>query len=270
MMHITPEAIITTASRQQKELEPLANQLSSQWQLPFIPRGRHSVTYFYTEYGVSNVFVIDHLNNVTWHKKGEESIKYHPGMSIIRIKRLKSGNNDSMIDLLNLQPTDVILDCTLGLASDAIVAQYVAYDGQVVGLEADRLLAQFTQHGLKHYPEQDEITKQAMLKIKVIHGNYTDFLKSAEDKSFDYVYFDPMFRRSINASETMQVLKTRCCNDPLNLESVEQAIRVARKKVILKETNYSKEFTRVGFKQIFRPNSSFSYGIIDVEGKSWK
>ncbi|OEF96007.1 class I SAM-dependent methyltransferase [Desulfuribacillus alkaliarsenatis] len=260
------DVIITTASRQQIDLEPVAREIATEWNIPYVKRKKHSVQSFNSRYNVDNVLVLDHQKNIIWHNQ-HGAIKYHPGMALIRIKRLISGNNDSMIDLLDIKDDSIILDCTLGLASDAIVAQYVAKEGQVIGLEAERLLALFIKRGLTVYDEDiDSQIKQAMTKIKVIHMNYNEYLQQAPDKSFDIVYFDPMFRDGISLSPNMQMIKTRCCNDAIPIETIEQAVRVARKKVVLKETTYSNEFKRLGFKQIIRPNSSFTYGIIDVEG----
>ncbi|OEH84797.1 hypothetical protein BHU72_08155 [Desulfuribacillus stibiiarsenatis] len=257
--------MMTTASRNQQEIEPGAKKLSLEWGIPFVSRHKTSVLGLMEQYQMEDIFVLDHQLNIKWYKKGHEPIKYHPGMSIIRIKRLKIGKHDPMIDFLNIGPTSNLLDCTLGMASDAIVSQFVATSGKVVGLESEKLLALFTKRGLQTYQSEDDDIKQAMRKIEVICSNYEDYLKDSPNDSFDVVYFDPMFRRTVDSSSSIQHMKSRCCNSPLSIESVEHAKRVARKKVILKETSRSREFSRLGFTEIYRSNASFSYGVIDVE-----
>ena len=260
------DAIVTTALRQQHIIEGAALKLSLEWNLPYVKRGKNSINSFYKRYNVSNIIIIDHELNLILHNKEYEPIKYHPGMSIIRIKRLKAGNNDSMVDLLQLKSEDTVLDCTLGLSSDAIVAQYVAKNGQVTGLESNKLLALFTHYGLQNYNIDDKDIEAAMRKIQVINSDYNEFLEKAADNSFDYVYFDPMFRNTVETSNSMQVFKSHCCKKPLNENAVKNARRIARKMIILKERTYSQEFSRLGFKTIYRPNSSFSYGVIEIGG----
>jgi hypothetical protein len=260
------DAIVTTALRQQHMIEVEAIKLSAEWNIPYVKRGKSSINSLYNRYGVSNIMIIDHEFNLILHKKEYEPIKYHPGMSIIRIKRLKAGNNDPMIDILKLKSGDTILDCTLGLSSDAILAQYVAQNGQVTGLESNKLLALFTHYGLQNYHIDDKDIQAAMKRIQVINCDYNDFLENAPDNSFDYVYFDPMFRNTVENSNSMQVFKSHCCNEPLNEQAVKNARRIARKMIILKERTYSQEFSRLGFKRKCRPNSSFSYGIIEIGG----
>ncbi len=260
------DAIITTAARQQHILESEAIQLAREWDIPYVKRNNRSVDSLFPEYQVTNVAVLDYQANITLHKQDQEPIKYHPGMSTIRIKRLQDGNNDPMVDILNLLPDDTLLDCTLGLASDAIVAQYVASDGQVIGLEADPLVAMFTKKGLQTYQAEQEVMQNAMRKIEVIHADYNQFLADAPDRSYDFVYFDPMFRKTVDESRSMQFLKVHCCNEPVTEQAVRDAMRVARKMVVLKERTYSREFKILGFTPTIRPNSSFSYGIIRLEG----
>ncbi|MFZ7943124.1 hypothetical protein ACO1D1_05675, partial [Neobacillus sp. 19] len=45
---------------------------------------------------------------------------FHPNSAMFRIKRLLSGENDPFADAAQLTEGMTILDCTLGLASDAV------------------------------------------------------------------------------------------------------------------------------------------------------
>ena len=259
------DALITTASRQQGMLEKEAMRISEDWDIPYVRRGKASIKSFFAKYGVTNIAVLDYQMNVILYREDQEPIKYHPGMSTIRIKRLQVGNNDPMVELLQLGKNDTLLDCTLGMASDAIVAQYIASGGQVTGLETNRLLALFTARGLKTYIADDLTVQEAMNRIKVVHADYNRFLAEAADNAYDYVYFDPMFRSTVESSSSMQFFKSHCCDQPVSIEAVREAKRVAKKMVVLKERTYSREFKRLGFEAMIRPNSSFSYGIIRLE-----
>ncbi|MFZ7944193.1 hypothetical protein [Neobacillus sp. 19] len=75
---------------------------------------------------------------------------FHPNSAMFRIKRLLSGENDPFADAAQLTEGMTILDCTLGLASDAIVASFlVGKGGHVTGLEGHKYLAYIVQEGLK-------------------------------------------------------------------------------------------------------------------------
>ena len=81
----------------------------------------------------------------------------------------------------------------------------------------------------------------------------------------DIVYFDPMFRYSLTASASIQPLRSIADTSAVTLESIQQACRVAKHRVILKENSKSLEFNRLGFpKRYGGQYSPVHYGIIDV------
>ena len=53
------------------------------------------------------------------------TFSYHPGMAEIRVQQLLRGAPDHLVKALDLHPGSRVLDCTLGLASDAAVAACV-------------------------------------------------------------------------------------------------------------------------------------------------
>ena len=70
-------------------------------------------------------------------------------MSALRIKHLASGQPDSMVTAAGLKKGDHVLDCTMGMGADAIVASFVVGDqGRVVSLESEPVIAAITGHGL--------------------------------------------------------------------------------------------------------------------------
>ena len=86
-----------------------------------------------------------------------------------------------------------------------------------------------------------------MRRIEVRHSHHLDYLKSLPDQSVDIVYFDPMFREPITDSASINPLRHYANGEPLDAESVREAIRVARKTVVMKEARSSGEFERLGF-----------------------
>jgi hypothetical protein len=84
------------------------------------------------------------------------------------------------------------------------------------------------------------------------------------DRSFDIVYFDPMFRAPILKSSNVNPIRTLANMQPLTAEAIQQACRLARKKVVVKDAAGSSEFARLGINTIVGGKySSISYGIID-------
>jgi 16S rRNA (guanine1516-N2)-methyltransferase len=104
-----------------------------------------------------------------------------------------------------------------------------------------------------------------MKRIKVHADDHTQFLSRQPDKSFDIVYFDPMFRVKVEASTGIHILHALADPHPLSESAVREAVRVAKKRVILKERYHSNEFQRLGFQKVGGGATSIAYGFIDCE-----
>ena len=88
-------------------------------------------------------------------------------------------------------------------------------------------------------------------------------LAGQEDSSFDSVYFDPMFRYPLMDSENLSPLRSLADSRALTEETVAEACRVARKRVVMKENARSLEFERLGFKTIMGGKySKVHYGVM--------
>lgn len=190
---------------------------------------------------------------------------FHPSTSQIRIKRLMRGETDVLIETAAVRVGDTVLDCTAGLGSDAILFSYAAGPaGQVTALESEPVVALLLEEGLRTYisglPELDETMRRILVK-QVDHGEY---LRSLPDRSVDIVYFDPMFRVPIEDAASISPLRQLANDRALSPETVAEACRVARKRVVLKEHRDSGEFERLGFTKQFRQYTKIAYGVIDL------
>jgi 16S rRNA G966 N2-methylase RsmD len=102
----------------------------------------------------------------------------------------------------------------------------------------------------------------------VTNRDYYSYLKTLGAKSFDVVYFDPMFRQPIDSSSNLKPIRYLADNRPLTLEALSYARIVARERVVIKETHGSGEFKRLGIDTIVGGKySSISYGVIDTKDK---
>src|SRR2546425_1251139 len=74
------------------------------------------------------------------------------GMAYLRVLRAAKGETDPLVAHAELRPGDSVLDATLGLGGDALVAAH-ATGSKVIALEADPVIAAFTQAPLRRLPQ---------------------------------------------------------------------------------------------------------------------
>lgn len=256
--------IVTTAQRPTLGMIQQANAIADKLSAPFVPRERVSLAAIREKYGISKILVITATGPIVHTAAGEYF--FHLSMAELRIKNLISGNHDHMVTAMELTPGMAVLDCTLGLATDAIVASFVIGEqGMITGLESSPVIALITGYGLQNFTvDSDPMITNALRRVKVINVDYSEQLKTYADNSFDVVYFDPMFRVPIQKSSNVKPIRSLANMQPLTFEAIRQACRVAKKKVIVKETAGSNEFARLGIKKIVGGKySSIHYGVID-------
>ena len=164
---------------------------------------------------------------------------YHPGMAEIRVQQLLRGAPDHLVQALDLRSGARVLDCTLGLASDAAVAACVVGPaGRVVGLEASLLLHFAVQYGLAHYECKTPLLTAALRRVEAVHAVAGEYLAACAADSFDVVYFDPMFRHPVQGSKAMEALRPLALEEPLDRTTVELALKVAPRVVIKERSEY--------------------------------
>ncbi|WP_047154115.1 class I SAM-dependent methyltransferase [Aneurinibacillus tyrosinisolvens] len=257
--------IITTPHEPNGQLIAAARLLSGQLGAAYVERRKASIARLHK---LDPEIVVVTKDGLRAYSAGREApFFFHPGMAMLRIKRLLSGDNDLMVRACGLTPGDSFLDCTLGLAADAIVASYVAgQSGKVVGLESQAIPACIVADGLQRYETDLPQMREAMARIEVIAVHHLTFLRQCENNSFDVVYFDPMFFEAVPSSESISILRPFANYESLATEAIEEAKRVAVKRVVMKNHDQSPDFDRLGFKRIKRAERAFTYGIIETGG----
>jgi hypothetical protein len=163
-------------------------------------------------------------------------LQYHPGMALHRVAGLRRRDPDTMVTAMELQPGDRVLDCTAGLASDAVVASYaVGPQGRVECLESEASIALLLKAGLRNYPGQGLELTNAMRRVHVRLAEYRQALHCYPPASFDVVYFDPMFTAPVQESSSIAPLRPLANYTALSVEAIDQATRVARRYVVVKD-----------------------------------
>jgi 16S rRNA G966 N2-methylase RsmD len=185
-------------------------------------------------------------------------------MSALRIKEIKSGKDDTMINAMNLQPGQRLLDCTLGLGSDAIVASYVlGKEGVVVGLESSPIVAAIVRHGMQTYRKAAREVLDAMRRVVVQNDDHRRLLEVLPDNKYDVVYFDPMFRLPQMKSSGINAFRPLADHRPLTPEIISQAMRVAARRVVVKDSKRGSVLHKLGFKRFEGgKNAPVIYGIM--------
>ncbi|MGM9920399.1 MAG: class I SAM-dependent methyltransferase [Bhargavaea sp.] len=132
----------------------------------------------------------------------------------------------------------------------------------VTACEADPIVTYIVGRGLITYSDSPQDVLDAMRRIEVRNVRAAEFLKSCESDSYDIVYLDPMFEEAIEEAAAFAPLRSAGVHDLPDSELFREAVRVARKRVVLKAHFRSELFGRYGFTRIDRPNTKFHYGFI--------
>ena len=216
-------------------------------------------------------------NLIIEHQSG--NLFFHPSMALLRMINLKRGIEDRFLQAVDLKAGDIFLDATMGLASDALIAAWaVGQGGKVIAVEGSKLLYFLVSEGLTSLKGLKQIRNakseklrawkelaEAASRIETVCMDHYTFLQGLPDRSVDVVYFDPMFRDTLaDSSPSIKPLKDLSIPEPLRAEAVTEALRVARRRVVMKERKGSGEFDRLGFKLISGGKySNISFGIMN-------
>lgn len=257
-------AVATTGRKTSAASIALAEETAARLNIPYIERGRAAISELKAEYGVDFVLVAKKGLLTLDTPAGE--LFFHPNMAHLRLKNLRFGDGDRMVEALGLTEGMSVLDCTLGFGADAIVAAAaVGAGGRVVGVEVSPLIEAVVHYGLANYTGDTVSVTAPMRRITTVCADALDYLRAQPDDSFDAIYFDPMFRHPFMESASLTPLRTVADGRALTAEYIAEACRVARRRVVMKETSLSTEFARLGFDKITGGKySKVHYGVIEL------
>ncbi len=260
--------IITTSTQPNNQVLDRANQWAEELNCPLVIRSetaqQHlSLAQIATTYQAELVVVVGRKQTKLW-MNGKEYY-YHPNMAKLRLLALAQGQVDQLIQAAQIKAGNSLLDCTLGLAADAIVASFaVGLAGKIVGLESQELIASLTSEGLRQYQAKYPALVDAMRRIQVVKAEASSYLASLPDETFDIVYFDPMFPHTKQKSSGIDLL--RICGNPapLTKQILQEGLRVAKQRVVVKHNRASKLFEQLGITLVVGGKySSVAYGVLE-------
>lgn len=231
---------------------------------PFVEREKQSLDDLMHLYHADAVVVCYRQGPVLY--SGNEKFFFHPSMAKNRLAAFrKNGTTDPLVSACQLKSDDEVLDCTLGLGADAIVAAYFTPGGRVVGAESSSAIAQVVKWGMKLYDSSMGWLNEAIKRVEVVNDEHYEYLQRLPGDSFDIVYFDPMFRRPLLKSQAISPLRALANHQPLDKTAVKEACRVARKRVVIKELASGTELQRLGCETIISgKHRKIAFGVIEV------
>jgi len=257
--------IVTTTAKPSARALEQASRLSAELVSPLKARGKLTVNKLLSLSDDNQLIVVTEEEVRYYDGQSETPLYFHPSMAFVRVKRLRRGETDPLIQLSGCLEGDHIIDCTAGLASDSLVFSYASGPtGAVTAIESEPVLCAIVREGLAGYQTSLPDVNEAMRRITMKCMNHLEYLIGLPDNSADIVYFDPMFRKPINESSSMEPLRAIANMDALSGEVIAQAKRVARKSIVLKEHQASGEFARLGFERRHVNTSKIAYGVIQL------
>lgn len=192
---------------------------------------------------------------------------FHLGTSVLRTRQILAGNEDRLCRLLPKEGPCRVLDCTFGHANDSTTISWFLGDrGSVTALEKSTAPYEIGRAGIESYQDKDPALTDAVRRIYLIHADFKEYLKNIPEKSFDVVYFDPMFRHPVQAKvNDMTGFREAAAYDKLDDETILLAMRAARARVIVKERPFSLLFKKDFFTRIeAKKGQTTAYGVIDL------
>jgi 16S rRNA (guanine1516-N2)-methyltransferase len=235
------EVVITTDQKPSRETIEEAIKLSEKLGAPFVKRRHLTINALRKSFG-RNVLVVNRDLTLTLHTIKGQKLFFHPGLFKIRLLNYLRTGREAMIEAMDLKEGESVLDCNLGLAQDALMAAFVS-KRKVLGVEKEPVIYEIVKRGLKKYRPSGKL-EVADFVFKLVEPHLSDnyqFLKGLPDKSFDIVYFSPMFVKPKWHCDVMSPFREVAPKDFISPETLKEAERVARKRVVIKINSGIKE-----------------------------
>ncbi len=258
---------VTTIRKYTRAIEEEAKARAQALGLPYVPRGE-TLEDMAKESGFSGFLIYGKKLPTYWH--GGEEYRFHVGTAVLRVGQMEKGNGDRLCDLLPKEEGLQVLDCTFGQAGDSTtLSWFVGESGQVTALEKSLALYEIGRAGIAAYEDKNPALTRAVRRIELLHEDYRDFLSRVEPKSYDVIYFDPMFKSPVKREvNDMEAFRSAAAYDSLSLETLTLAMRAARRLVIVKERPFSPIFKNGPWTKVAgKKGQTTAYGVIVVGDK---
>ncbi len=248
--------IVTTSHKPSRQQVLRALKLAKRLNVKYVSR-RHLVS------RKGEALLIVESDKISALKDGKR-LFFHPSLAIIRRANIRSGERDYLIESLNLRGNERVLDCTLGLGSEAILIAHFLPNGKVIGLENSTLIEIIVEEGMKHMKYSQKWVEEAVKRIEIFKADYKEYIRKTKEK-FDCVYVDPMFEHPSYNSSAINCLRPFADNSTVDANDIEIMKRIAKKRVVVKARWNDSIFERYDFDHVIgSPKSGIGYGVIVI------
>lgn len=235
-------AIVTTAQKASLQEQEKARLAADLLGIPYVNRRRDSLSKIKAAHNEADILIMSQ-DGPTLYTGEKVMHKFHLSMAQLRIIAYDRGDVEHLLVAIGDEPVESFLDCTSGLCSDSLMVSYGHPEIQrFIALEGNPLLAYISNYGCRHFVHESQSVTNALRRIQLCAMRYEQFLKNAKDKTFDIVYFDPMFEVPVKESPQFLALRGHIVESSLTQAMLEEAKRVARRKVIVKERPFATIF----------------------------
>ncbi len=198
---------------------------------------------------------------------GLPPLRFHGGTALKRLRTLRRGGGDYFLRAAGIRPGDAVLDCTAGQLADALVAAWaVGPRGRVLALESSVPMYALLEFGVQHLLRDEPLAAEALERVEVRLADHREVLAGLPAGSFDVVAFDPMFRTPGRCSPGFATVRAIADYRPLEAAVLREAVRVARRRVVVKDHPSGEELVRLGLARWPDPRRRppVAFGIVDV------
>lgn len=233
---------ITTGYKPTNEQRLQAQKLASEWQLPYVERGHASLRRLAERTRIFHWLV--QLQRGLVATDGKTRLEFHLQMAKLRALNWERKRQDHFADLLHEVSPERFLDATFGRGSDAIMAAYTLPENvEIIALEKSFPVYAVGRDGLRsmQVPEAAALTA-ALRRIHLLHADVSDYLKKQPDNRFDVIYFDFMFHHTVSQTNNLADLRIFAAQSGLDEILWEDAKRVAKKRIIVKNRPFASWF----------------------------
>ncbi|GAA4864282.1 class I SAM-dependent methyltransferase [Actinomycetospora straminea] len=240
----TAGVVVTTSKSPSDALRAEAHRLAATWGLPVVERHRGSVAT--ARGGAATALVCTSEGLVAESASGR--LAFHQGTAAKRLRTLRHGGTDPLLRAGELRPGDRVLDTTLGLGRDALVAAWaLGPTGEVLGVEADLVLAILAAEGFA-----GAVPRPGSAPVRVRHGDSREVLTAmaAAGEQVDVVLLDPMFADPRASDHGFALARDHTVPTPLTPEWVALARAVARRRVVVTAERARPWFAEAGLERL--------------------
>ena len=192
-----------------------------------------------------------------------------PGLLVIKVGE---GRRHPLIRAVCGNDTDddlpeSVLDLTTGLAGDALHVAEILTGTRVSACEGSVVLHALLEEGLPRLA-RDKTWGQAAARITLIPRalDHLEHLRSLATGSVDVVMLDPMMRRPLKSQPSFQGLRRFAVAEPPSTEVIDEARRVARRRVVYKHARDQRapiDLEALGF-GVGERGAHITYRVLDV------